>query len=296
MQVGESYNAVVVGAGNAGLSAAIAAREEGAGVLVLEKAPKELRGGNSFFTGGLFRFAFNGLDDVASVIPDLSEGERAQVDVGSYQRNAFYEDVMRVTEGLSDPMLVETLVSQSLPAMQWLAQKGVRWTLAMGRQSFKDGDKYRFYGNLVVEAVGGGVGLSDMEFQVAESLCVEVVYDTKAAKLLVDRLGRVTGLTVRGPEGYRDLEAQAVVLACGGFEANAEMRTRYLGPGWELARVRGTHSTRVMATGWPWTSARSPTATGAVRTPSPGTTTRRPTATARPPISIRSIRTRTASS
>jgi tricarballylate dehydrogenase len=63
-------------------------------------------------------------------------------------------------------------------------------------------------------------------------------------RLVQDRRGTVTGVTVQGPEGYDDLGARAVVLACGGFEANPEMRTRYLGPGWELCRVRGTrHNT-----------------------------------------------------
>lgn len=230
---------IVVGGGNAGLSAAMAAQDGGAQALLLEKAPKELRGGNSYFTGGLFRFAFQGIDDVASVIHDLSEGERAMVDVGSYPTRAYYEDVMRVTEGLSDPLLLEVLVGQSLPTMQWLAGKGVRWILAMGRQSFKVDNKFKFFGNLVVEAVGGGVGLSDMEFAAAEKMGVQTVYDTKAVRLLTDRMGRVTGLTVRGPEGFQDIETSAVVLACGGFEANAEMRTRYLGAGWELAKVRG---------------------------------------------------------
>ena len=230
---------IVVGGGNAGLSAAMAAQDGGAQALLLEKAPKELRGGNSYFTGGLFRFAFQGIDDIASVIHDLSEGERAMVDVGSYPTRAYYEDVMRVTEGLSDPLLLEVLVGQSLPTMQWLAGKGVRWILAMGRQSFKVDNKFKFFGNLVVEAVGGGVGLSDMEFAAAEKMGVQTVYDTKAVRLLTDRMGRVTGLTVRGPEGFQDIETGAVVLACGGFEANAEMRTRYLGAGWELAKVRG---------------------------------------------------------
>ena len=52
--------------------------------------------------------------------------------------------------------------------------------------------------------------------------------------------GRITGLTVRDANGFREIETKAVVLACGGFESNTEMRTRYLGPGWELAKVRGT--------------------------------------------------------
>ncbi|MEK7216736.1 MAG: FAD-dependent tricarballylate dehydrogenase TcuA, partial [Chloroflexota bacterium] len=236
----QTYDIIVAGAGNAGLAAAMAARETGARVLVLEKAPPELRGGNSFFTGGLFRFAFTGIDDVASVIHDFTEGERNMVDVGSYPTRAFYEDVMRVTEGLSDPELLEILVSQSLPTMRWLAGKGVRWILAMGRQSFKVGDKFKFFGNLIVEAVGGGVGLSDMEFEAAEKQGVEVLYNAKVSSLRTDNRGAVVGLTVKGPGGFQDYDAKAVVLACGGFEANAEMRTRYLGAGWELARVRGT--------------------------------------------------------
>lgn len=236
----DNYDVIVAGAGNAGLAAAIAAREAGARVLVLEKAPFELRGGNSYFTGGLFRFAFSGIDDVATVVLDMMDSERAMVDVGSYPTRAYYEDVMRVTEGLSDPMLVETLVGGSLPTMQWLAAHGVRWVLAMGRQSFKVGDKFKFFGNLIVEAVGGGVGLSDMEFEAAERAGVEVRYGVKADGLQLDGRGAVTGVRIRSGDGYQDLSAKSVVLACGGFEANAEMRTRYLGADWELAKVRGT--------------------------------------------------------
>lgn len=234
------FDVIVVGAGNAGLCAALAAREAGARVLVLEKAPEELRGGNTYFTGGLFRFAFNGLDDIVELVPDLSASERASVEVGSYPQRAFYEDLMRVTEGLADPQLAETLVTRSFPTMRWLREQGVRWILALGRQAFRVGGKHRFYGNLVVEAVGGGQGLSQMLFAAAERAGVAVRYSTKALRLLTDAMGRVTGVAVRGPEGYQELSAGAVVLACGGFEANAEMRCRYLGPDWELVKVRGT--------------------------------------------------------
>lgn len=292
----ERYDVVVAGAGNAGLSAALAAREQGARVLVLEKAPRELSGGNSYFTGGLFRFAFDGIDDVASVVTDLSDAEKAAVDVGSYPSSAYYEDVMRVTEGLSDPLLVETLTRQSLPTMQWLARQGVRWILAMGRQSFKVGDKYKFFGNLVVEAVGGGVGLSDMEFAAAERAGVDIVYDTKAQQLLTDNRGRVTGVIVRGPDGMAEIDAGAVVLACGGFEANAEMRTRYLGAGWELAKVRGTQFNTGDGHRMAMEVGGSPSAIGAAPMPAPGTTTRRATGTARSPTCTRSTRIRTASS
>ncbi|MYA62316.1 MAG: FAD-dependent oxidoreductase [Dehalococcoidia bacterium] len=121
---------VVVGGGNAALSAALAAIEQGANVLVLEKAPEYLRGGNSYFTGGLFRFAYDGLEDLLPLLPDMSEDEKSGIDVGSYTESAFYEDIMRVTEGLSDAQLVQTLVSQSLPTMRWLGEQGVPWILA----------------------------------------------------------------------------------------------------------------------------------------------------------------------
>ena len=98
----------------------------------------------------------------------------------------------------------------------------------------------RFWGGLVIEAVGGGKGLSDRLFELAERAGVTVLPQTKATGLSVDRRGRVVGVTIRDQEGYREVAARSVVLACGGFEANSEMRARYLGPGWELAKVRGT--------------------------------------------------------
>ena len=233
------YDTIVVGAGNAALTAAIAAREHGAGVLVLEKAPEYFRGGNTYFTGGIIRCAYEGIEDIKALVPDMSAEEEASVDVGKYTQDDFYSDLMRVTGGLSDPELAQLLVSQSHPTLQWLREKGVRFVLSFGRQAFKVGDRYRFWGGLVVESVGAGKGLSDQQFQVAEGMGVEIRYQTRAIKLLQDSKGRVSGVRVQGPEGFDELAGSSVVLACGGFEANAEMRTRYLGPGWELAKVRG---------------------------------------------------------
>ena len=71
------YDVVVAGAGNAALCAAISAHENGARVLVLERAPEAERGGNSYFTAGGFRFVHEGAEDVASdIIPDMTEEER----------------------------------------------------------------------------------------------------------------------------------------------------------------------------------------------------------------------------
>ncbi len=235
----EQYDVIVVGAGNAALSAALAAKEVCGPVLVVEKAPEFFRGGNTYFTGGIIRFAFDGIEDIKALIPDMSPTEEASIDVGSYNQDQFYDDMMRVTQGRSDPDLAQILVSQSHPTMKWLQEKGVRFVLSYGRQAFKDGDKYRFWGGLVVEAVGAGKGLSDQQFEAAQRAGVDIRYSTQGIQLLQDDKGRVNGLRVQGPDGFEDIYAHSVVLAAGGFEANAEMRCRYLGPGWELVKVRG---------------------------------------------------------
>ncbi len=235
----KGYDVVVVGAGNAALCAALAASEAGASVLVLEKAPEYFRGGNTYFTGGAIRTAYSGLEDVKALIPDMSSEEEAALDVGSYTQAEYYEDLMRVTEGMSDPGLAQTLVSRSHPTLKWLRGLGLRFVPLYGRQSFMRDGKHRFWGGLVVEAVGGGKGLSDQLFSIAKERGVDVWYESKGVRLLMDEWGGVCGVRVQTSEGMRDLAAGAVALACGGFEANAEMRTRYLGPGWELVKVRG---------------------------------------------------------
>ena len=236
----KNYDVVVVGAGNAALTAALAAASEGAKVAILEKAPEHLRGGNSYFTGGLFRFAYNGIEDISELLPAITSDEKENIDVGSYKESEFYSDVMRVTEGLSDPSLLQTLTSKSFPTMLWMKDQGVPWILAYGRQAFEHEGKQRFWGGLIVEAVGGGKGLSDRLFELVERNEIEVFYQTSGTKLSVNQSGSVDGITVKSESGYEDISCKSVVLACGGFEANSEMRTRDLGPGWELAKVRGT--------------------------------------------------------
>ena len=238
--VAKKYDVVVVGAGNAALTAALAAASEGAKVAILEKAPEHLRGGNSYFTGGLFRFAYQGIEDISELLPDMTAKEKDNIDVGSYKESEFYSDVMRVTEGLSDPSLLQILTSQSFPTMLWMKDKGVPWILAYGRQAFEHQGKQRFWGGLIIEAVGGGKGLSDRLFELVERNEIEVFYQTSGTKLSVDQHGSIDGITIKSESGFEKISCKSVVLACGGFEANSEMRTRYLGPGWELAKVRGT--------------------------------------------------------
>ena len=230
---------VVVGAGNAALCAALSAREHGARVTVLEKAPREERGGNTYFTGGGFRFAYDGIETIRRLIPDLSASEIAAVEVGTYPAAQFRADLARVSDGLVDDRLADTLVREAFPTMQWMREQGMRWVLMTGRQANRVGEKLVFYGGLTVEAVGAGKGLSDQLFAAAERAGIDVRYSVKMTDLLRDG-PRITGVTVRTEERDERLASDAVVLAAGGFEANAEMRARYLGAGWDLAKVRGT--------------------------------------------------------
>lgn len=235
------YDVVVVGAGNAALCAAMAARENGASVLVLEKAPEEEKGGNSYFTAGGFRFCHSGIEDAAKdVLTDLSPAEREQIVLPVHDRNVFYDALMKVTHHQSDEDMAWRLIDGSRPAMVWLRKHGIRFIPMFGRQSFLVDGKHHFYGGVNIEAVGGGAGLVEAEIARVKALGCEVRYATRATRLIQDRTRRITGLEVCGPDGYAEIPAKAVVLACGGFESNPEMRVRYLGPGWDLCRVRGT--------------------------------------------------------
>ena len=230
---------LVVGAGNAALTAALAAAEQGARVLVLERAPFDERGGNSRFTAGAIRFAHNGLQDLLAVMPDLNDEEKRNTDFGTYTREEFFDDMARVTRYRSDPDLVETLVNNSLDTLVWMRGKGIRFQPSYGRQAFKVDGRFKFWGGLCLETWGGGPGLVEMLHAAAEKAGIEVLYETRAVSLIYEH-GEVRGVVARSGSEVFDIRAKAVVLAAGGFEANAEWRTRYLGPGWDLARVRGT--------------------------------------------------------
>lgn len=236
---------IVVGGGNAALCAAIAARRGGTDVLVLEKAPEPERGGNSFFTAGGFRFAHGGLEDLRrDVLVDLSEDEARAMDIDPYPETAFFDDLLRLTEHCCDADLAEVLIGRSHATVAWMREQGVRFIPMFARQAYKIGDRHRFWGGMAVEAVGGGPGLVESLYGIAQKLGIEVRYGVKASRLLLDARAGVRGVVVRDASGFHEIESQAAVLACGGFEANPEWRARYLGPDWELARVRGTrHNT-----------------------------------------------------
>ncbi len=120
-----------------------------------------------------------------------------------------------------------------------MRSKGVRFTAAWGRQAFKVEGCFKFWGGLTVEAVGGGPGLVDSLTQAARKNGIDIWYQSRAVSLIADDDG-VHGVVVKRTGKTIHVKGRAVVLAAGGFQANTEWRTRYLGPGWELAKVRGT--------------------------------------------------------
>ena len=221
---------VVVGAGNAAMAVAVAAREQGAEVIVLEKAPRAHRGGNSALTIQML-FPHRGAQDLLPLVPGLSDDESREMRdrVSAYSRQDYFDDIMNVTRGLSDKDLAKTLVRQALPTVRWMRGLGHAWA-----PTYKD----PLSANVVAFA-GGGFNLLERWFGAARRLGIRVDYDARATELLQDPRGHVNGVRVLRPSGFCTYRAEAVVLACGSFESNPEMRARYLGPGWDTVKLRG---------------------------------------------------------
>src|SRR2546425_1529948 len=199
---------IVVGGGNAAFCAALAAQEQGASVLMLGAAPEDESGGNSRFTAGSVRVVYNGVDDIKALVPDLTAQEIAETDFGTYTANQFFDDMARVTQNRANPDLVELLVTRSFDTFCWMRDKGIRFIPIYGRQAFKIDGKFKFWGGLTVEAVGGGPGLINMLTDSAKKRGIEILYATRAVDLLYNGT-RVEGVLVRHDETLREIRAKA---------------------------------------------------------------------------------------
>ncbi|MCC6198394.1 MAG: FAD-binding protein, partial [Burkholderiales bacterium] len=238
------YDVIVVGAGNAAFAAAVSAHENGAKrVVVLEKASKEQRGGNTHFSGAIFRFVFNEVEELDRFVPTAEDeypGFHAGVPV--YPKEAFTEDLMKVTNGRSDPELSKILIDESYGTTCWLQDVGkMEFELAKSVMGIRVGDKIKWPRGAIVRTVHEGVGLSKTWFETAEKRGIEVRYRAHVLELTQNTSGRVDGVVVRGEKGVETLKAKAVILACGGFETNPAWRTHYLGQEWGHAKVRGSN-------------------------------------------------------
>ncbi|MEO0379794.1 MAG: FAD-dependent tricarballylate dehydrogenase TcuA [Pseudomonadota bacterium] len=230
---------IVVGTGNAALCAAIAALEKGASVTLLEKADAALAGGNTKYTAGAMRFAYDGAKDLMPLLRDPNDARLARTDFGSYTTEKFGADLLGFNDGrpLSDEQ--QALVNGSLETMVWLASHDVKFEPIYSRQSFEKDGRHVFWGGLTLAAENEGVGLFDMELAAVERMGGTVRYNSAVTDLLMEGPA-VVGVRV----GNEEIHADAVILASGGFEANEEMRIAHMGPNWKAAKVRGTpHNT-----------------------------------------------------
>ena len=234
-----SRSVIVVGTGNAALCAALAALEQGAKVTLLEKADKSLAGGNTKYTAGAMRFAYDGAEDLLPLLRNPEDPRVKTADFGSYTTEKFANDLLGFNAGRPLSEEQEALVHGSGATLRWLAAHGVKFEPIYSRQSFEKDGRNVFWGGLILAAENEGVGLFDMELAAVERLGGTVRYNSAVTGLITEA-GRVCGVQV----GEELLPADAVILACGGFEANGALRVKHMGANWEAAKVRGTpHNT-----------------------------------------------------
>lgn len=206
---------------------------------MLEKAPAQLAGGNTQYTAGAMRFAYDGKDDLLPLLFDPSDPKLEKTDFGAYTAEQFGSDLLGFNDG--EPLSREQriLVGESIEAVRWLASHDVKFEPIYSRQSFEKQGRHVFWGGLALAARDEGVGLFELELAAFERLGGEIRYDAGVTDLVYEH-DRVVGVRV----GDDTLMADAVVLACGGFEADAGLRARHIGSDWRAAQVRGTpHNT-----------------------------------------------------
>ncbi|KIW02201.1 precorrin 3B synthase CobZ [Verruconis gallopava] len=238
----ETVDVVIVGSGNAGLSAAASAKEHGArGVVVLEKAPESWAGGNSTFTAGAYRTVFSGLHDVLPLVNNVPHDMIDKIDMEPYTKNDFLRDLNRMCNNRSDPELAKTLVEESNETTKWLHKNGIRFQLSFNRQAYEINGRQKFWGGMVLKVEDGGKGLIKQHLENCRRLGVDVRYDSSVVELSLDERGSVKGVSIKRTDGTTyTLLSRSIILCAGGFEANPQMRVQHLGPNWELAYVRGT--------------------------------------------------------
>lgn len=232
---------IVVGGGNAALCAAMAAAGGGARVVVLEAAAQNESGGNSWFTDGAMRCAFE--DDAAvAALLGLSAADMARVVIPPYPAAAYFDDLQKAGGSSGRAPLHRVLAECSYETMVWLRDNEIPLELIFDNQAHEIDGVHHFFGNLIVRTVERGIGMIHAQKMRCEKLGVQMVYNARALELIVED-NKVVGVRadVEGTNSeWQIFSADAVVLACGGFEANEKLRAEHLGEAWAQARVRGT--------------------------------------------------------
>jgi tricarballylate dehydrogenase len=211
----ESCDVLVVGGGNAGLSAAITAREAGASVVLLEHAPKALRGGNSRHTRNL----------------RLMHKSPTATLVGSYSSSDYWRDLLSVTHGNTEEHLARIAIDATAELLPWMHVHGARFqpalegTLGLSRTN-------AFF-------LGGGKALMNAYYAAAERLGISVFYDTEVRSLCFAN-GMIREATAVKNGTSSALRPKAVVVSSGGFQANIEWLRQYWGDAAGNFIIRGT--------------------------------------------------------
>ncbi|MEE9194235.1 MAG: FAD-dependent tricarballylate dehydrogenase TcuA [Alphaproteobacteria bacterium] len=237
MAENESCDVIVIGGGSAAFEAAVSARQSGAEkVVMVEKAPEAEYGGNARFSHTGFRFCHQGRDEVRDFIPDVDGQEFEAMEIKPYTQEEFLGDLNRVTEGLIDGDLAATLSGESNAAAHWALETGIKWipekyATINGRHHFEPGR--------VVQTLGGGKGQLERWREIAAGLGIDIRFESRVTAVH-GNARRVDGLRVLDENGEYDLGARATIACAGGFQANPEMRARYLGDNADLLKVRGS--------------------------------------------------------
>ncbi len=220
----EAFDLIVVGSGIAGLSAALSGAEAGLRVALVERAPEGEHGGNTRYTEAYLRM--QSMDEVAHDFVD-----HFLANAGGYTDPSIVAETARDYESWSalarsqsmlDPEVLSTFADSAGPTLRWLERAGVKFDFLP--TAFLTTTTTRLL------PVGGGLAFIETLTERCRSQGVRFHFETAALSL--ERAdGEIAGLYVRSREsGAKILRAPKIVLACGGFEGNAEMLARYLGP------------------------------------------------------------------
>ena len=215
MDFSRVYDVLVLGGGNAGLCAAITAREAGASVAIVESAPKHLRGGNSRHTRNMRTMHTGPVGPMT----------------GAYPEDEYWEDLLKVTGGLTDEGLARRAIRQTAEHLPWMIRHGVRFQAPLGGTLHLSRTNAFF--------LGGGKALMNAYYAAAESQGVAISYDTEVVDLEMDGGRFVAARVMRHGVEHR-LRARALVAAAGGFESNLAWLREAWGPPAENFIVRGT--------------------------------------------------------
>lgn len=233
MTLPTSCDVLVVGSGNAGFSAAVSAAQSGAGrVVLIDKCPEDWAGGNTYFTAGAYRIAHQGLGDLLPIVNNVSSEQAKKIELAPYTEDDFHKDLKKVCVGRSDPELAKALVSESNEAIKWLAKNGIRFQLSFNRQAYEVDGKIKFWGGLSLKTQDGGKGLVADHLAAAKCHSVEVFWSVPLIGIETPKHpGDDVMVSVKNADTLTTIATKAVILAAGGFEANAQMRGQFLDPG-----------------------------------------------------------------